>query len=322
MGGVSALPGVAVAVALMPPLCAVGFGIGAGFQRNIISGASLLFVTNLAAIMTAAVLVFSVIRMEGLDIRHHLNDRPPDAGDKPAALRHPTWLSSAAAVMGKFQWRMLMLLTVLGILFVPLRKGLVEVRDEAVARSAIREAIGRVVRPTDVLSQQVELTGERIRVWLVLDQPLSPGKIAEARQWIIKKTGKDADVIVRKVASEQELALLREQLRPPPRPPMPVTLESIRADVLPRLEKPLNELWPSTEAKLVDYELGFDREGSVVHIRYEAKRPLDPTAAEMIQRYLQAQLGVEKLRVELSKIAPPPATRAKAAARKPQSARR
>lgn len=49
-GGVTALPGVAIAVALMPPLCTVGFGIGSGFSWVIISGAGLLFFTNLAAI--------------------------------------------------------------------------------------------------------------------------------------------------------------------------------------------------------------------------------------------------------------------------------
>ncbi|MGC8792811.1 MAG: DUF389 domain-containing protein [Bryobacteraceae bacterium] len=45
-GAVTALPGVAIAVALMPPLYTVGFGVGSGFQGDIISGASLLFLTK------------------------------------------------------------------------------------------------------------------------------------------------------------------------------------------------------------------------------------------------------------------------------------
>ncbi|MGP8247618.1 MAG: DUF389 domain-containing protein [Bryobacteraceae bacterium] len=37
--GVTALPGVAIAVALMPPLCAVGFGLGSGLNLEIMGGA-------------------------------------------------------------------------------------------------------------------------------------------------------------------------------------------------------------------------------------------------------------------------------------------
>jgi uncharacterized hydrophobic protein (TIGR00271 family) len=50
-GGVTALPGVAIAVALMPPLCVVGFGVGSGFQWTIVRGGGLLFLTNLIAIV-------------------------------------------------------------------------------------------------------------------------------------------------------------------------------------------------------------------------------------------------------------------------------
>jgi uncharacterized hydrophobic protein (TIGR00271 family) len=50
-GGVAALPGVAIAVALMPPLCTIGFGLGSGGNSVIVGGAALLFLTNLVAIV-------------------------------------------------------------------------------------------------------------------------------------------------------------------------------------------------------------------------------------------------------------------------------
>jgi uncharacterized hydrophobic protein (TIGR00271 family) len=53
----SSLPGVAVAVALVPPLGAVGMTLEAG-QTELARGAMLLYVTNLAAIVFAGVLVF------------------------------------------------------------------------------------------------------------------------------------------------------------------------------------------------------------------------------------------------------------------------
>lgn len=53
----AALPGVAIATALMPPLCVVGIGIASG-QWGIAGGALLLYLSNLAAIAFAGVLTF------------------------------------------------------------------------------------------------------------------------------------------------------------------------------------------------------------------------------------------------------------------------
>ena len=53
----AALPGVAIAAALVPPLCVVGYGIGTT-ALSIAGGALLLFITNLIAIVLAAALVF------------------------------------------------------------------------------------------------------------------------------------------------------------------------------------------------------------------------------------------------------------------------
>ena len=53
----AALPGVAIATALMPPLCTIGIGIALG-RWDVAGGASLLFVTNTITIAFAAALVF------------------------------------------------------------------------------------------------------------------------------------------------------------------------------------------------------------------------------------------------------------------------
>lgn len=53
----AALPGVAVAVALVPPLATVGITLEAG-KADLVAGATLLYVTNLAAIVFAGVMVF------------------------------------------------------------------------------------------------------------------------------------------------------------------------------------------------------------------------------------------------------------------------
>ena len=56
----AALPGVAIATALMPPLCTIGIGLATGIW-SIAGGAGLLFVTNAITIAFASTLVFFVL---------------------------------------------------------------------------------------------------------------------------------------------------------------------------------------------------------------------------------------------------------------------
>ncbi len=56
----AALPGVAIAAALVPPLCTMGIGLAAG-QAQVAGGATLLFITNLIAITLAGAVVFLLL---------------------------------------------------------------------------------------------------------------------------------------------------------------------------------------------------------------------------------------------------------------------
>ena len=69
-GVVTSIPGVAIAVALMPPLCVVGYGIGlalifdAPTGMRVGGGGGLLFLTNLVAITLTAMLVLLALRID------------------------------------------------------------------------------------------------------------------------------------------------------------------------------------------------------------------------------------------------------------------
>jgi len=56
----AALPGVAIAAALMPPVCAIGIGVASG-SGAVVGGATLLFITNLIAITLAGATVFLLL---------------------------------------------------------------------------------------------------------------------------------------------------------------------------------------------------------------------------------------------------------------------
>ena len=72
----AALPGVAIAAALVPPLGVVGIGLSLG-DLQITGGALLLLVTNLVAIVLSAVIIFLL-----------LGFRPPSEGGRGTHIRH------------------------------------------------------------------------------------------------------------------------------------------------------------------------------------------------------------------------------------------
>lgn len=107
------LPGVAIATALMPPLCVVG--IGTALQRqDIWSGALVLFLTNLIAIVCAASFVFELV------------------GFRPIAREH--W-------RGVLSWTLVVNLSLLVVLVLPLSASMIAVAQRAQLNAAIRSAL-------------------------------------------------------------------------------------------------------------------------------------------------------------------------------------
>lgn len=147
-GGVTALPGVAIAVALMPPLCTVGFGVGSGFSTEIMAGAGLLFVTNLAAITASAFLVFYLVRMDAPELRMRIDYSIIEraSSDRLYRLLVNTRIARSFGDIGKLRWRILMLVAVLVALYIPLRQSLYQLREESLVRAAANEAV-RMLAP-------------------------------------------------------------------------------------------------------------------------------------------------------------------------------
>ncbi|MBE2223299.1 MAG: TIGR00341 family protein, partial [Anaerolineae bacterium] len=83
----SALPGVAIAAALVPPLAVVGYGLGS-IQFDLAAGALLLFVTNLAAIILAGAITFL-----------SLGFRPPTRVERGEQTRYGLRLAVVAMVI-------------------------------------------------------------------------------------------------------------------------------------------------------------------------------------------------------------------------------
>lgn len=138
--------GVAIAIALMPPLAVVGFGI-ATWNGTVFSGALLLFATNAITIALTAALVARVYGFGGHLSRQHTG------------------------------WQLVLFVVALGVLSVPLGAGLRQIAFEALAQRQVRDAIRDHFPDSSRLGQlDIDHAADPVRVRAVMLTPeLRPG---------------------------------------------------------------------------------------------------------------------------------------------------
>ncbi|HTR66431.1 MAG TPA: DUF389 domain-containing protein, partial [Terriglobales bacterium] len=153
--GVTALPGVAIAVALMPPLCTMGFGLGSGLDLEIMGGAGLLFLTNLVAIVASAFVVFLLVGMNTVEV--HEATVTARGNESLARMLSHGPVARMLATGGQLRWRILMILVLLASIAVPLRRALLQVASETLTRGAVQDELRRLVPSGAIVSQQVSI---------------------------------------------------------------------------------------------------------------------------------------------------------------------
>jgi uncharacterized hydrophobic protein (TIGR00271 family) len=141
-GVATSIPGVAIAVALMPPLCVVGYGIGIAISVNRINGllvargGGLLFFTNLVAITFTAMIVFLALHIDSVRAKQAIREWRRQ-------YRQSSWvrnllelfpqskhLKQIGSLPGRF---ILIVFTILTIL-VPLYQSFIQLRQEIVVK--------------------------------------------------------------------------------------------------------------------------------------------------------------------------------------------
>lgn len=284
-GKSGALPGVAIAVSLMPPLCTVGFGVGSGWNWAIISGAGLLFLTNLVAIATAAFLVFYLLGMG-------------EAEEQPAW--QPARLAGRGAPLGQLRWRLLMVAVTMGMLFFPLRASLFRLRDETVGRAAAKEAVARLVPAEHLVNQQIEFLPERTILRVVTTASIAEPERRQMEADLQQRTGKAASVQIRHVAHEEELLRLQERFaraQPMPEVAAQPDLGKVAMELAPMVDQALYQVWPAEGLRLEGSEVVFRDGAPGLRLRYRAARRLDGVAQEAIEKALRLQLRSSELAV-------------------------
>lgn len=162
-GVVTSIPGVAIAVALMPPLCVVGYGIGlimvfdTATGWRVASGGGLLFLTNLVAITLTAMLVFVALRIDTPFVRERVEaweQTDPESHFFINAMRRFPGLEQARKIHS-LRLRFLMILLPLGLILYPLGSAFNRLQNEITQKrreSEIRQIV------TDVWQEKFQKT--------------------------------------------------------------------------------------------------------------------------------------------------------------------
>lgn len=302
--GVTALPGVAIAVALMPPLCATGFGLGSGANLEIMGGSGLLFLTNLVAIVASAFLVFLLVGVNTPDVQKVMLASREDESLARMLSHGP--VARMLSTGGRLQWRILMIVILLGAIAVPLRRALLQVTKETLARGVVQEELKRLAPPDAIVSQQVSVGKDVIAIRLISTKPIVDAKVTEARQNLMRRTGLDVQLSVDAVASKRELAELMERLaRPAPVVAKEKTIDDIQKELLDKVRPALQEIWPSSDAPMQDFDVVVGGPAGIsVEVRYQAAKDLGDVPIKMVQQSLQSKLGMPGLAVAAERIAP------------------
>lgn len=307
--GVTALPGVAIAVALMPPLCTVGFGLGNGVNVEIMGGAGLLFLTNLVAIVASAFIVFLLVGMRTAEVEQVMLASRKDEWLARVLSHGP--IARLLATGGQLRWRILMLLILLASIAVPLRRALLQVAAETHTRGAVQDALKRLIPPDAIVSQQVNLGKDEIVIRLISTRRIPDSKITEVRQDLMRRTGQVVRLSVDAVASKGELADLIERMaRPAPAPPpKEKTIAEMQKELLGRIRPAIQEIWPESDAPIQEFEVVLATPGIAVKVRYQASKDLGDIPINMVIQSMRAKLGVPDLVLKTERVPPPRPTR-------------
>jgi uncharacterized hydrophobic protein (TIGR00271 family) len=304
----AAIPGVAVAVALIPPLAVAGFGMAAGWQTEVIWGALLLLGANLAGIVLSGVLVFLLIGMHRGDVveearRWHEGSQP----DGVARLVSRLPGMGRARVFGSALGRAALVLGFVVALAIPLTAALTEVVREARVRGAVAEAVALLEAEgtTSVLARQVDLGPDsataRVRV------ATTAGVSAEARAAFLRRASELAG---------EPVHLRLEQL-----PASDGDASALQALLRGGRDRPNEEAsWPETVTRArevlegaawsLPFPDGIEAVAITLHVEgggapvlddsvevaYLAAAPLEPQAAEVLGGVLRRAVGHPGLR--------------------------
>jgi uncharacterized hydrophobic protein (TIGR00271 family) len=308
----AAIPGVAIAVALIPPLAVAGFGVGIG-RGDLIRGSLLLYGANLAGIVLSGMVVFLLVGMHRPDVLDAARTWHRDTqahgiaawacrirGARTLGVFHSTWA------------RVGLVLSFAVLLGFPLSATLAQItretRVERAVRTAEREVFDEPGRAS-VLGRQVVMGAGRTQVYLrvATTEWFGPDEREEFERLASGYAGEPVRLTLEQLPArgddvEQLVNLMpvREpRLAQPPSPQL-TRLPELLGSARERLAQAMHTLALPAAVEVLETELAVSGDGRTsVRITYEAPQAMATEAEEMLRLQLRRAMELPSLDLEL-----------------------
>jgi len=320
-GIINSIPGVAIAVALMPPLCVVGHGIGIGISHSFADGlrvgigGGLLFFTNIVAITFTAMLVFLAINIDTNDVKEkvrewHQNDRESQVIQKFLSNNN---ILQRLRPIGSLQGRLIMVLSIILLVMLPLNKSIERLNREVAARNE-ENRIRRIVR--DVWNRQIaqdvdgkprsylnQLNIQRRENQIILNMNAFTSKplTFDERQSYINQVAKllnrpEENILLNlvEIPTSDFQTQVREFVNPE------LTLEQALSSLINTIDNNINSISFPGAQKLVDYRIITNKNlGVKIEVIYLAEERMSQDAELLISRAYAQSIPLQQVDVEL-----------------------
>jgi uncharacterized hydrophobic protein (TIGR00271 family) len=310
----TAAPGVAIAVALMPPLCVVGFGVGVGLDLRIIKGGGLLFLANLVAIIFSSMLVFFIVRMDTDAVRQQAarwEVRKEELEQRFSQFVRWLPLSQKAKSVGTPRARVTVILLFLVVIFIPLQSALNRVTREVAIRQGVNSRVSMFAQRgrSTIDSKETVIGDDKVIVFLRVSTSrfftqadrdefergasTALGVPVEVELTQNLASIGDGDTITRLLASRAQSAA-----------PAPATLAELAESVRQRLQGISSGLpFPPEHAILEMRGVTSDRIDRLgIEVVHMGENDLAPETRTVISQIIRREAGVAEMDVSFTRI--------------------
>ncbi|MGI8668580.1 MAG: DUF389 domain-containing protein [Aridibacter sp.] len=325
-GVVTSIPGVAIAVALMPPLCVVGYGIGFAvsveFEKGweIASGGGLLYLTNLVAITFTAMLVFVLLRIDTHKVRNAVRVWREDDSESRWWLKQINKIPALgkAGEVRSFSLRLLMILLPLIIIFVPLSQSFSKLRTQIIQQQSenrvnqsarniwkdkfAEDSEGNVRSYLDELKIREEDGELKLFMRIFDNTPYTPGERNQYIKLLANALNRDPEKISLQLIEIPTSAM--EQITPlVENTPIPLTIAQRQENFVKSYNDTLKTFRLPPPATLIDYMIiiGSNNETDL-NINYLSNRDIDSDGKSALQDRVRELLNLPDSTLSYSRI--------------------
>lgn len=298
---ISAAAGTAISIALVPPLCVVGWGFGSA-HLEVSRGAAMLFTANLCAILLFAVVAFFLLAYDTVDA---------GALEQEAAVEGTLLHRLAARLRHGFGskygpiLRLGMPLVLVGAVYLPLRHALEEVAWQVRVRHEVDRALDEIATEKRAFRTTVSVDRRAVTVRLVIvgDNKTASKLKADLTSRITAAAGFSPTIDVVAVPDFEAVRAATLASAPPVITAQVPAIPELRRD----LDEELHRWWPTSSAgALASWSLIVPHDGvpavQVNHFGAPLGEPGEALLASVLRDRVGVDVGVKDVAIKSERL--------------------